>query len=186
MASGAEGRPGRSRKPPAALPETRPATRPETPRPETPPQNPPNGPLAKAPDDWPDNVIVFDGVCNLCHAAVRFVLRFEAGPRYQFAALQGEAGNALMLRHGLNPQAAASFLLIRNGQAYTRSDAALELCRDLPRWRWLRGFRWLPVNLRDAVYNVVARHRYRLFGRKDRCQLVANSDSAEIRARFLI
>lgn len=131
------------------------------------------------------NVIVFDGVCNLCHAAVRFVLKYEAAPRYRFAAVQSVAGKALLLRHGLNPADAESFLLIRNGQAFTYSSAALELCRDLPRWRWLRCFRWLPKAIRDAGYRLIARHRYRLFGKKTVCELRPTEGNPATQARFL-
>ena len=131
------------------------------------------------------NVIVFDGVCNLCHAAVRFVLKFEATPRYQFAAVQSEVGIDLLRQNGLNPDAVESFLLIREGRPYTRSTAALELCRDLPKWRWLRVFTVVPSPLRDTVYNIVARYRYRWFGRKKLCQLSTDDSSADTQNRFL-
>lgn len=113
------------------------------------------------------------------------MLRYEAKPRYQFAAVQSIAGAELLRQYQLNPENAESFLLIRNNKALTHSSAALELCRDLPRWRWLRLFLIVPRPIRDAAYTLLARNRYRLFGQKQQCELQPTQASAANQARFL-
>ena len=118
-------------------------------------------------------VILFDGVCNLCHGAVRFVIARDPRERFRFASLQSEAGRELLRNHGLSEEV-TSIVLIEDGDRVSlRSTAALRIARRLRRgwplcW-WL--FAWVPGFLRDAVYNWIARSRYRWFGKKDECPL---------------
>ncbi len=127
-------------------------------------------------------ILLFDGVCNLCSSAVQFILRHESAPTLRFAALQSEAGQALLAAHGLPPGYQASLVLIEGPAAYTDSDAALRTAAylRLP-WRWLAGLRALYKPARDAAYRFVARRRYRWFGRKPSCWL----PTPELSARFL-
>ncbi|RSK23903.1 thiol-disulfide oxidoreductase DCC family protein [Hymenobacter metallilatus] len=128
-------------------------------------------------------IILFDGVCNLCNGFVQFVIRHDAAGRFRFAALQSVAGQALLQRHRLpTPPEPDSVVLLMAGQAYTHSAAALGILQHLPGWRWLaRLGQMFPRPLRDAVYRLIARHRYRWFGRQDACWL----PTPELRARFL-
>lgn len=127
-------------------------------------------------DDAP--VIVFDGVCALCNRSVDFVLRHERAARFRFAAMQSAAGAKLLQAHGLSAQAPASFLLLRQGHALTDSDAVIAVLRELgPTWRALGAvLRVIPRVLRDPLYRWVARHRYRIFGKRETCRV---PDSAE-------
>ncbi|MBK8979112.1 MAG: thiol-disulfide oxidoreductase DCC family protein [Planctomycetes bacterium] len=138
--------------------------------------------MSERPDDPP--VVLFDGVCNLCNGWVRFVLRHErsgANP-LRFAALQSEAGARLLAEHGLPTDRLDSIVLIDGGRASQKSDAVLRLLRHLRQpWRLGAVFRIMPRFLRDAVYDLVARNRYRLFGRRDTCSI----PTPETRARFL-
>jgi predicted DCC family thiol-disulfide oxidoreductase YuxK len=131
-------------------------------------------------DDGP--VVLFDGVCNLCEGAVRFlVLRDPAGV-FRFAPLQSEVGRRLLARHGLSPDSLDTFVLVEGDRARVHSDAFLGIARRLPApWSWLRVLALLPRRLRDAVYGVVVRNRYRWFGRKEACLV----PTPELRARFL-
>jgi predicted DCC family thiol-disulfide oxidoreductase YuxK len=127
-------------------------------------------------------VILFDGVCNLCTAVVRFVIPRDTRGDFRFAALQSDAARRLI--GGLEPTVAGleSIVLIEGGRAYSRSTAALRIARRL-------GFPWslawalvaVPRFLRDWAYDVVARHRYRWFGKRDVCM----APTREIRDRFL-
>lgn len=115
-------------------------------------------------------IILFDGVCNLCGGIVQFVLKHDKRDTFHFAALQSEAGQTLLRQHGLPTDAFDSFVLVQGDQTWERSDAALQVVRHLdPPWRWLFVVVILPKRLRDALYNVVARHRYRWFGKKKEC-----------------
>ncbi len=128
-------------------------------------------------------MLLFDGVCHLCHRSVRFVLRHERGPVVLFAALQSDTGHALLRDLGLPAGYLDSLVLFEDGQVFTRSEAALRVTRHLRApWSWARFLRILPRVLRDPVYDWIARHRYRWFGQDEEACLVP---SVELRERFL-
>ena len=125
--------------------------------------------------------MVFDGVCNFCSWSVRFILKNDAHGRILFAPMQGETGRALLEQNGIDPTNADTFLFVDGGSVYTRSDAALEIARYLGSWRYLRVLRVVPRGLRDWAYSVLARNRYRWFGKRDVCFI----PTPEQRARFI-
>ena len=134
------------------------------------------------PDPAEHPILLFDGVCNLCHGVVRFVIRRDPEARFRFAPLQSEPGLALRKRFGLGSDAIDSVVLIDARGAHRRSDAALGIVRAIGApWSWLGVLAVLPRRLRDAAYGFVASRRYRWFGRRDACPL----PSPELRARFL-
>jgi predicted DCC family thiol-disulfide oxidoreductase YuxK len=126
-------------------------------------------------------IVVFDGVCNLCSAVVRFILQNDREGRLSFVPLQSQLGRELLQHHGIDPMEAQTFLLLRGSKAYIRSDAALEIASDLGRWRWLRVFRAVPRGVRDRLYAGIARNRYKWFGKRDACFV----PTPEQRTRFL-
>ncbi len=127
-------------------------------------------------------VLLFDGVCNLCNASVQWVLKHDRAGQFRFAALQSDVGRQLLTKHGMDADAFDTVVLVVGDRLYTRSDAALEIVRRLGGgWAWLSIFRWVPRPLRNAVYNWVARNRYRWFGREEACWL----PRPEWKSRFL-
>ena len=121
----------------------------------------------------PQAVVLFDGVCNLCNGAVQFIIERDPAGLFQFASLQSPAGAALAERHSIDATALDSVILVEAGRAYQRSDAALRIAAQLHGWwSWLRWLRLVPRPLRDWVYDWVARHRYRIFGRREACLLM--------------
>jgi len=115
-------------------------------------------------------IVLFDGHCNLCAWSVRFVIERDPARRFRFAALHSPAGRELLAEHGLLEDAPDSIVLIEDGRVYTRSSAALRIARHLRgAWRLLGVFRIVPRVLRDPLYRVVARFRYRWFGRSEAC-----------------
>jgi predicted DCC family thiol-disulfide oxidoreductase YuxK len=116
-----------------------------------------------------------------CFWGVRFILINDTKGRISFVPLQSPVGRDLLKRNGIDPGNPETFLLLKGGRTYARSDAVLEIARYLGRWRWLRVFGILPRGLRDWVYGVVARNRYKWFGKRDTCVV----PTAEQRARFL-
>lgn len=117
-------------------------------------------------------VLVFDGHCVLCSASARFVLRHDRAGAFRFLAAQSPLGQALYVHFGLDPAALASVLLLDRGRPWTRSDAALAALRRLGGpWAVLAWLRLIPRPLRDGAYDLIARHRYRLFGRRAACDL---------------
>ncbi len=126
-------------------------------------------------------VIVFDGVCVLCNGWVRFLLRHDRKQRYRFAPMQGETGRRLLAENGLDPNDPLSFLLVEydlhNGNAptprvSTDSDGVRRVLMGLGgAWRLAAVAAVLPRAVRDPLYRLVARNRYRWFGRHDACLL---------------
>lgn len=124
-----------------------------------------NIPSTATPARLEQNIILFDGDCNLCTGSVQFIIRRDPGRLFAFAALQSEAGRKLLEAHGLPGDAMGTFVLIEGDRHYTRSDAALRIARRLSGlWPILSVFRFLPRGIRDACYNFVSRNRYRWFG----------------------
>lgn len=129
-----------------------------------------------------DKVILFDGVCVLCAHWSRFILRHDKQQHFKLCAVQSAPGQALLAHYGFPLDKFETMLLIHNGTCFAHSDAFIAIMRDLPLpWSMLSALRWLPRFLRDAGYKAIARNRYRLFGRYDRCVL----PSVEDRHRFL-
>lgn len=127
-------------------------------------------------------VVLFDGVCNLCNASVTFVIDRDAAGYFRFAPLQSDEGRRLLADHAHGEPDLNSVMLIEDGRLYTRSAAALRVAHRLKGlWSWLYVFIVVPAPLRDAVYDFVARHRYRWFGKQDACRV----PTPELRARFL-
>ncbi len=127
-------------------------------------------------------IIVFDGDCALCSGWVRFLLRRDRDQRYRFAAMQTPSGRALLLKHGLDPDDPSSFLLLDGGAAWTDTDAIRRVVTSLGGvWRVAHVLAWIPGPLRDRIYRLVARNRYRWFGRNATCFV----PEPEQRARFL-
>jgi predicted DCC family thiol-disulfide oxidoreductase YuxK len=128
------------------------------------------------------SVVLFDGVCNLCNAAVRFVIDRDPNARFRFAALDSEAARALLQTAPLPAALLDSIVLVEEEGVFTRSDAALRIARRLTfPWPLAYVFILVPRVLRDALYDWIARHRYRWFGRRETCML----PTPELKGRFL-
>jgi predicted DCC family thiol-disulfide oxidoreductase YuxK len=126
--------------------------------------------------------LLFDGVCNLCNAAVTFVINHDSKKHFRFASLQSQTGQDILRQIGRPTDQFDSFVLWENGRFHEQSTAALRVARQLSGgWPLLYGFIIIPKAIRDAVYRFVARNRYRWFGRRDACML----PTPELKARFL-
>ena len=119
-------------------------------------------------------IIVFDGVCVLCTANAQFVLSADKMGRFRLAAMQGEVGAALMRENGIDPLDPESFVLIDaqqdGGKVWRDSDAVLHMWSELG-WPYRIGavFRLVPRFVRDSAYRLIARNRYKWFGKRARC-----------------
>ncbi len=117
-------------------------------------------------------IILFDGICNLCNGAVQFVIRHDREANFRFASLQSETGQRLLAEHQLQQADFNSFVLIDENQIFTKSTAALRVAKKLPGViSLLGGFIFVPSFIRDSVYDLIAKNRYRWFGKKDACML---------------
>jgi predicted DCC family thiol-disulfide oxidoreductase YuxK len=128
-------------------------------------------------------IILFDGVCNLCNASVQLVIKHDPDAYFSFAAIQSDAGQALMHEHHIAaPDTPESLVLIEEGKAYQYSTAALRIARKLKSGhKLLAAFLIVPAFIRNAVYKFIARNRYRWWGKQDSCWL----PTPELKKRFL-
>jgi len=131
---------------------------------------------------WPDDdMILYDGVCIFCSRWVRFVATRDTVRRFRFTPIQSPYGTRLAQAFGIDPGDPDTNAVVHGGVAYFKSDGALTVLSHLPRWRWTRALLAIPKPLRDAVYNLVARNRYRIFGKFDACFV----PEADMRARVV-
>jgi len=133
-------------------------------------------------------IILYDGVCGLCDRLVQFVLKRDRDDRFQFAALQSAFARAILQRHGLNPDLLDTFHLVfdygeSSERVLARSDAVSAALDQLGgSWRVLaKLFDLFPTQFRDWQYNLIARNRYQLFGKRDACTL----PDPKVRHKFL-
>lgn len=127
-------------------------------------------------------VLLFDGVCNLCTGSVQWIVEHDTEGQFRFASLQSDAGQALLEAYGLPTDDFDSFVLLEGEEYYTKSTAALRVARrlGLP-YSLLTPFVAVPAFLRNRVYDLVAEHRYRIFGKRDSCMV----PTPDVEDRFL-
>ena len=131
---------------------------------------------------YPANLILFDGVCNLCSNSVQFVIKRDKSKRYHFASLQSQTGQKLLWENNMNAENFDSFILLERGKIYTKSTAALRVAITLGWFWWMLGiFLVVPVPIRNAVYNYIAKNRYKWYGKKEECWI----PTPELKERFL-
>jgi len=117
-------------------------------------------------------VVVFDGVCHVCSGWVRFLERHRIEPPFKLLPMQSEEGKALLAQYGIDPDDPATFLVLEQGKPYTQSDGSIRIIVALGGlWRIFEMAKVVPKPWRDSLYRLLARNRYRWFGRRDTCYL---------------
>ena len=131
--------------------------------------------------DW-NNIIIFDGVCNLCSNAVQFIVARDKNCLFRFTSLQSKVGQSILQDLETDFVRADTLFLVKNNRLLTRSEAVLEIIHGFsPIWRILLIGKLIPPLFRDKLYDLVARNRYRWFGKREHCFL----PSKELEKRFL-
>lgn len=116
-------------------------------------------------------IIIVDGACNLCNAALDFIMKRDRRGRFRTDTLQSPTSRELIRKHAL-PASTDSVLLIYRNKVFIKSDAVIEIVNNLPYpWRILRYARFIPKQARDFIYDFVAKHRYLVFGKNRNCNL---------------
>ena len=112
------------------------------------------------------NIVLFDGICNLCNASVRFISRHDKNSKIQFASLQSEKAKELLKNSAFNNENLNSIVFIADQKIYLKSDAAIEIAKMLDGFpNYLKYFQFIPRPIRDLVYDMIAKNRYRFFGK---------------------
>ncbi len=129
-----------------------------------------------------EQILFFDGVCNLCNGTVQWVLRFDAQKTVVFAALQSDSARLKLVPLGVDIVNLESLIFLEDGVVYSHSDAVLRLARAMGApWSWLFFLRIVPKFVRDGAYRFIAKRRYAWFGRQDSCMM----PTPELKKRFL-
>ncbi len=127
-------------------------------------------------------VLLFDGVCNLCNGTVQFILKRDKKEKFKFATLQSKSGQILLNKYKLPLYPFDTFVYIVDESYFIKSEAALLVIKELGGiWKILSILRYIPRPIRDFIYDVIAKSRYRIFGKKDECML----PSPSLKKRFL-
>ncbi|WP_404458082.1 thiol-disulfide oxidoreductase DCC family protein [Oceanobacillus kapialis] len=129
-----------------------------------------------------NKLILFDGECNFCDRSVQFVMKRDPNGIFTFVSLQSGAGERVKEHFQMDPSL-DSMILVENGTYYTKSSAALRICKELKGlWKAFYVLLLVPKPLRDFAYNIVAKNRYKWFGKRETCKL----PSPEEKSRFLV
>ncbi|MFE7378649.1 thiol-disulfide oxidoreductase DCC family protein [Bacillus cereus] len=127
------------------------------------------------------SIILFDGECNFCNQSVQFIIQRDSKGYFLFASRQSTTGINLLKKHNIN-DSIDSIILIDADTAYIKSDAILNICKQLDgSWCKLSLFLWIPRFIRNFCYDIFAKNRYRWFGKNQKCIL----PTPEVRRRFL-
>ena len=128
-------------------------------------------------------IILFDGVCNLCNNSIVFIIKRDKKDVFRFAPLQSGIGNQFIEDRGIDTSKTDSIILLEPGIAYyTRSTAALKIGKEFGGvWKLLAIFEWIPTPFRDFFYKIIAKHRYKWFGKRDACMI----PTPELQQKFL-
>lgn len=128
------------------------------------------------------HIVIFDGVCNFCNSAVNFIIKRDPDGIFAFTPMQSDLAHELTERFKVQNVSVDTFVLIKNDQCYVFSDAALEIAKDLKGlWFLFNVVKIVPRPIRDAAYKLLARNRYKLFGKTDTCMV----PSEEVKSRFV-
>lgn len=128
------------------------------------------------------SIVLFDGICNLCNGFVNFLIDRDRHDRFQFGSLQSERVKELLRPLHYSTSELSTVLLLEGDQLYTRSTAVLKIFRRMPGvWPLLYALMVVPRPVRDFLYDLVARNRYRIFGRKDACRI----PTPELQSKFV-
>lgn len=129
-----------------------------------------------------NQVVLFDGVCNLCNASVQTLIKLDKKGVLKFASLQSDFGQKVLVDNNLDQQNFNTFLYYKNQKLYSRSTAAIYVFSELGIvFQGVKIFLLVPKFIRDGIYNYVSKNRYKWFGRKESCWL----PTPELKERFI-
>jgi len=128
------------------------------------------------------SIILFDGVCNLCNASVNFVIKHDKKAQFLFASFQSDAAKEILLHFNLKNLDVNTVILVESQKVYDKSTAVLKIAKQLDGGnKAFYAFFIIPKIFRDWIYDIIAKNRYRWFGKRESCLLT----SLELKNRFL-
>lgn len=130
-----------------------------------------------------DHLVIFDGVCNLCNGTVQFIIKRDRKKKFSFTTYQSSAGRDILNQHGFPATDQSTVVYVKNSVPCFKSKAVLEILRDLGCcWNFLHILIVIPPFIRDFVYDIIAKNRYKVFGKRESCMV----PTSELMDRFLL
>jgi len=130
-----------------------------------------------------NQIILFDGLCNLCNSSVQFFIKHDKKAVFKFASLQSKFGKEQLVKYQIDVANIDSFIYIKANQAFVKSTAALKVINELGGfWKIFHIIIYFPRPFRDWVYDRIAKNRYRMFGKKESCMV----PTPELKSRFIL
>jgi predicted DCC family thiol-disulfide oxidoreductase YuxK len=127
-------------------------------------------------------VVIFDGVCVFCNGVVNFIIYRDPRSIFAFSPMQSEVAQSLIKKHHASKEILNTLMLIKNGRCYLRTDAILEIAKDISGfWYLFNIFKIIPRSFRDFLYSIFARNRYKLFGKRNSCMVPTEN----VKKRFI-
>lgn len=122
-------------------------------------------------------IIIFDGYCNLCSWSVQFIIKRDKKDYFRFTSLQSEIGIQIVSKYNLDVISDKSVILLENESLYLKSTAALRISKKLKAlWPIIYVFIVIPAFIRDAIYDLISRNRFKWFGKRNNCYLPKDSE----------
>ena len=126
------------------------------------------------------SIILFDGICNFCNSSVNFIIKRDKGNIFRFASLQSEIGQKFLTEYNFSHTEFDTIILIENGKLYTRSTAALRIAKSLSGiWKLFYIFIIIPGPIRNYLYDLLSRNRYKWFGKRDSCRIPTDKEKSK-------
>lgn len=117
-------------------------------------------------------IILFDGVCNFCNRTVNTIIVHDKPAMFQFVPIQSKIANEMVAQYGLNQKALSSVILVEEHQVFIKTDAIIRIAANLSGWpRVFSLLKYIPKGIRDAMYDLVAKYRYVIFGKRSVCMV---------------
>jgi len=127
-------------------------------------------------------IVLFDGVCNFCNSSVNFIIARDPGGKFKFSPMQSNFAKSLESELNMNIESSQTIILIVGNKVYTKSRAALEIARKLSGlWPAFYIFIIIPPFIRDFFYQLIARNRYKWFGKRDQCMVPSPEDMSRFK-----
>ncbi len=125
-------------------------------------------------------IILFDGVCNFCNSTVNFILKRDKKNIFKFSPLQSEIGQKLLTEYNFSHTEFDTIILIEKGELYTRSTAALRIVKSMSgMWKLCYIFIIIPGPIRNYLYDLFSRNRYKWFGKRDKCMVPTEKEKSK-------
>ena len=127
-------------------------------------------------------ILLFDGHCNLCNSWIKFIIKRDPAKKIRFAQLQSNSGKEILVKNNIDEKYIDSLVYIEDSNYYFNSTAAIKILSILNGWvRYLKFLIIIPLPIRDFLYRVIAKYRYKIFGRLEKCMI----PSDDYKERFL-